>query len=61
MSNVLKITNLPSSPSTESDQQPPNPARAVQSFVGEVMSIATKPVDCIEVRSTNPSQQAFHA
>jgi len=27
------------------NEPPPNPARAVQSFVGEVMAVAFKPVD----------------
>ncbi len=45
MEKLKRATQLPANPSNEALPPPPNPARDVQNFVGEVMSVATKPVD----------------
>ena len=45
MENLKRVTNLPTSAPIESEQQPPNPARDLQNFVGEVISVVTKPID----------------
>jgi RHS repeat-associated protein len=45
MENLKRVTNLPVGAPIESAQQPLNPARDLQNFVGEVMSVVTKPID----------------
>jgi RHS repeat-associated protein len=45
MDNIKRVTKLPDKISNESEEQPPNPARDVQSFVGDVMSLVSAPVD----------------
>jgi hypothetical protein len=45
MDNIKRVTNLPANSSSEKEGEAPNPARNVQSFVGEVMSIVSKPAD----------------
>ena len=45
MENLKRVTNLPVGAPIESAQQPLNPARDLQKFVGEVMSVVTKPID----------------
>src|SRR5882672_5305825 len=45
--NTKRITNLPTQAATELEQQAPNPARAVQSFVGEVLGVISKPLDLL--------------
>ncbi len=49
MDNLKRITNLPTRAPGESDEQPPNPARDVQNFVGEVMAVVSKPVDLLNL------------
>ncbi|MBO0721207.1 MAG: hypothetical protein J2P41_10310, partial [Blastocatellia bacterium] len=46
MANIERITNLPQS-AKELEQQAPNPARAVQGFVGEVLGLISKPLDLL--------------
>jgi RHS repeat-associated protein len=45
MDNIKRVTNLPARAPNESEEQPPNPARDVQNFVGGVLAVVTKPVD----------------
>jgi len=45
MSENSSNSNLPDPPLDDLNEPPPNPARAVQSFAGEVMAVASKPVD----------------
>src|SRR5215470_2588832 len=42
-----RITNLPIQSANELEQQAPNPARAVQGFVGEVLGFISKPLDLL--------------
>src|SRR5215475_12643211 len=44
---INRITNLPQRAPSELERQPPNPARAVQSFVGEVLGVIAKPFDML--------------
>ena len=44
--DTLKIiTRLPTRPPIESEQRPPNAARDVQYFVGNIMSVVSTPLD----------------
>src|SRR5262245_978440 len=45
MEKLRRVTHIPDSPANEQLPQPPNPARSVQNFVGEVMSVVFKPLD----------------
>src|SRR5262249_37794914 len=45
--NIKRITKLPTRAPSQLEQQPSNPARAVQSFVGEVMGVISKPMDML--------------
>src|SRR5262245_15112656 len=45
MEQLRRLTHIPDHPANEQLQPPPNPARAVQSFVGEAMSLVFKPLD----------------
>src|SRR5262245_30876646 len=47
--NLKRITILPTSEPSESEQRPPNPARDVQSFVGHVMAVVSKPVEMLNL------------
>jgi RHS repeat-associated protein len=47
--NLKRITMLPTRAPNEAEQRPPNPARAVQSFVGEVMSVVSMPMDMLNL------------
>lgn len=47
--NLKRITTLPTRAPSESEQRPPNPARDVQSFVGNAMSVITKPMDMLNL------------
>src|SRR5262245_6791653 len=49
MEKLRRVTHLPDHSSNEPLPPPPNPARAVQSFVGEVMSVAFKPLDLLNL------------
>jgi RHS repeat-associated protein len=45
MDQLRRITHLPAPAAHQPLPPPPNPARAVQGFVGEVMSVVFKPLD----------------
>jgi RHS repeat-associated protein len=47
--NLKRVTRLPAKAPSESEQRPPNPARDVQSFVGNAMSIVSKPMDMLNL------------
>jgi RHS repeat-associated protein len=47
--NLKRITNLPNKPPIEPEQKPPNPARDVQDFVGNLMSVFTVPMDMLNL------------
>src|SRR5262245_11116266 len=49
MEKLRRVTHLPDHSSNEPLPPPPNPASAVQSFVGEVMSEAFKPLDLLNL------------
>jgi hypothetical protein len=42
---LKRITRLPTRPPIESEQRPPNPARDIQTFVGDFMSAVSTPLD----------------
>jgi RHS repeat-associated protein len=45
MDRLRRVTHLPAPASNQPPPPPPNPARDVQKFVGEVMSVVFKPLD----------------
>jgi RHS repeat-associated protein len=45
MERAKRVTLLPADPSNEALPPPPNPARDMQNFVGEVMTVASKPAE----------------
>jgi RHS repeat-associated protein len=47
--NVKRVTALPTRAPNEAEQQPPNPARDVQNFVGQAMSVVSKPMDMLNL------------
>src|SRR5262245_8329337 len=47
--NLKRVTRLPTRAPSESEQRPPNPARDVQNFVGNAMSVVSKPMDMLNL------------
>src|SRR5215475_221637 len=61
MGNLNRVTNLPARSPNQPLPPPPNPARDVQNFVGEVMSLAYKPLDLLNLGAAKLTQGLANA
>src|SRR5215475_7733873 len=61
MGNLNRVTNLPARSPNQPLPPPPNPARDVQNFVGEVMSLAYKPLDLLNFGAAKLTQGLSNA
>src|SRR5262245_37482156 len=61
MEKLSRVTHLPAHSANEPLQPPPNPARDVQNFVGEVMSLVFKPLDLVNLGAAKLTQGLANA
>jgi len=61
MEKLSRVTHLPAHSANEPLPPPPNPARDVQNFVGEVMSLVFKPLDLVNLGAAKLTQGLANA